>query len=103
MVHTQHGNVHNRHDSLFSTISAQSATPISQEELWYVVEAGSLDRAKTVLAAECLLNHVWNEKDALTMLDVMGDPAKQLSEEDETELRMRLGQALFPDRYVDSR
>ena len=103
MIHTQRGNVHNRHDSIFSTISARPSSPISQEELWYIVEAGALDRAKTALAAECLLSHVWNEKDALAMLDVMGDPAKQLSEEDETELRTRLSQALFPGHFVDSR
>ena len=102
MIHTQRGNVHNRHDSIFSTISARPNSPISQEELWYIVEAGALDRAKTALAAECLLSYVWKEKDASAMLDVMGDPAKQLSEEDETELRMRLGQALFPECYVDS-
>ncbi|OSS52242.1 hypothetical protein B5807_02154 [Epicoccum nigrum] len=105
MVFTQRGNVrnvHNRHDSIFSTVSSRPASPISQEELWYIIEAGALDRAKTALAAECLLNHVWNEKDAMAMLDAMGDPAKQLSEEDETELRRKLGQALHPGRFVDS-
>jgi hypothetical protein len=103
MVYAQRGNVHNRHDSIFSTISARPASPISQAELWYIVEAGVLDRAKTALAAECLLSHVWNEKDALAMLDVMGDPAKHLSEEEETELRKRLGHALFLGHFVDSR
>jgi hypothetical protein len=103
MVYAQRGNVHNRHDSIFSTFSTRPASPISQEELWYVIQAGASDRTKTALAAEYLLNHVWNEKDALAMLDVMGDPAKKLSGEDETELRKRLGQALFPGRFVDSR
>ena len=103
MAYTQRGKVHTRHDSIFSTISTRSSSHISQGELWYIIEAGALDRAKTALAAECLLNHIWDEKDAMATLDAIGDPAKQLSEEDDTELRKRLGQTLCSGRYVDRR
>ncbi|KAJ8112008.1 hypothetical protein OPT61_g5522 [Boeremia exigua] len=88
-----------RHDSLFSTASVHTPTA-PPALLWYFIWAGATDSTKTVRAAECLLNHLWADKDALALLEVAGNPAKRLSEDEEMELREPLGRMLCPERHV---
>lgn len=91
-----------RHDSVFSTPSSQNTSFSAPPNLlWNVIHAGALDHTKTVFAAEYLLGLIWTEVDATAMLEVIGDPAKRLSEVDETELRKRLCRMLYPERSVD--
>ena len=72
-------------------------SPPSPAFLWYTVLAGATDHTKTICAAEYLLGHAWPEKDAAVILEVVGNPAKRLSEEESTELRNKLGHLLYPE------
>ncbi|KAF9692134.1 hypothetical protein EKO04_009850 [Ascochyta lentis] len=71
--------------------------PPSLAFLWYGILAGATDQAKTIRAAECLLGHVWPEKNATAVLEVVGNPAKRLSEDESTELRDQLSLLLYPE------
>ncbi len=86
-----------RRDSIFSAVSIQTPPPVPASLLWYFVVAGASDRTRTVHAAECLISHLWTEKDASALLEVAGNPAKRLCEDDETELRSRLDRMLHPE------
>lgn len=89
-----------RHDSVFSTVPIHPPLPSSMALLWYTIRVGATDRQKTLLAAECLLGHVWPEKDATAFLKVVGDPAERLGEVEDTEPQRRLGHMLYPEHIA---
>ncbi|KAJ4990991.1 hypothetical protein SVAN01_03562 [Stagonosporopsis vannaccii] len=94
MPHTKHSGQSTRQDSVFSTVSDQPHPSAAPALLWYTIFAGASDQAMTVHAAETLISHAWAEKDATAVLEVVGNPAKRLSEHDESELRRRFGRIL---------
>ena len=89
-----------RHDSVYDTISMKHLRNPTSALLWYTVFLGATDRTKTIQTAEYLLEHVWPENDANAMLEIVGNPAKQLLEDNNTELRKRLGSLLCPEYYA---
>ena len=64
--------------------------------LWYTVFIGTTDQTK-IKQAECLLDHIWPEKDATTVLKLVGNPAQHLAGVEATELRSKLGHMLYPE------
>jgi hypothetical protein len=86
-----------RHDSVHDTILMKHLPNSTLALFWYTIFVGATDRTKTVQAAESLLGHVWPEKDASALFELAGNPARRLPEDDNTELRKRLGLLLYPD------
>lgn len=86
-----------RHDSVYDTISKRCLSNPTSALFWYTIFIGASDRMKTVQAAQHLLEHVWPERDASAMLELVGNPAKRLQEDDNTELRKKLGHLLCPE------
>lgn len=86
-----------RHDSVHDTISMKHPPNPTSALLWYNIFVGATDRMKTVQAAEHLLEHIPPEKNASAILEIVGNPAKRLSEDDNTGLRKRLGLLLYPE------
>lgn len=97
---TKRKNKSSRQDSIFSTVSStvsdQPPPSVPLALLWYTIFAGASDQLMTVYAAERLINHAWAGKDATAILEVVGNPAKRLPEEDDSELRRRFGYVLHP-------
>ncbi|KAF3037970.1 hypothetical protein E8E12_006964 [Didymella heteroderae] len=85
-----------RHDSVYDTLSMERLSNPTSALLWYTIFLGATDRTKMIQAAEYLLGHVWPEKDASALLEIVGDPAKQLPEDYYIELRKELGPLLYP-------
>jgi transcriptional regulator of acetoin/glycerol metabolism len=73
------------------------SSPPQTALFWYIVFAGATDRTMTVQSAERLLDYIWPGKDAAHILEVVGNPAKQLSEDESIELRDKLRQMLYPE------
>lgn len=91
MPYTRRSDESRRQDSIFSTVSSQPPSSVPPALFWYTVFAGALDESETVRAAECLINHIWAEKDAIVFLEEIGNPAKRFSNDDEMEFRRRFG------------
>jgi hypothetical protein len=86
-----------RHDSVYDTLSTKHPPTPPSALFWHTIFVGATDRTKTVQAAKYLLRYVWSEKNADATLEAMGNPAKRLSGDDNTELRKRLGTLLCPE------
>lgn len=96
MPFTKSHEVSTRHDSVYDITSVQRPGTPTPASFWYTIFVGATDRAKTVETAEYLLGHVWPGKDASAILEVVGNPAKRLREDEHTELRETLGILLYP-------
>jgi len=78
-----------RIDSVANTESSRSATA----SLWFMVMQGAMDMEKMRSAAEALVEQVWPEEDACSILVEVGHP-KPFTHNDE--LRLRIRDLLFP-------
>lgn len=78
MSHTTRKNDPTGRNLAFSSVYLQAPSPApSLSFLWYLVFAGATDQTKTVQAPECVPGHIWSEKDAIAILEVVGNSAKK--------------------------
>jgi hypothetical protein len=85
-----------RIDSVWSTTSSAEGTmpKPTTSQLWHGILEAATDATKITPMAEELLMSIWPEKNAVEILENIGNPSKIFREDDE--LRRRLRDLLFP-------
>jgi hypothetical protein len=82
-----------RIDSVFHLAPTRTPPPASQ--IWFAMLEAANDSTKMIPLAENILQWVWPEKNAVDIIDQLGNPGKRFSDTDDAELCRKLRELLF--------
>ena len=99
--YTKHDSDHSRYDSMLSNATTLTPTP-SPAQIWLSILEATNDAERIAPMAQELLQYTWSGKEAVDIIEQIGDPHKKFPDADDAELRVKFRQLLCSELMLST-